>query len=365
MKTKQPNKGPNFNLFEKVGTVDVLLFSRHLSIMLKSGISIAEAIEIIEAQTQNQLFKRIVHSIKKTIVSGRTLSKALSEFPRVFDSFYLSLISIGEESGNLEKNLDYLALQIKKNLEFKKKVQGALLYPMIILATAVLAGSGISIFILPKLVDLLTSLNADLPFTTKVLIFIGTAMKRFGFIIFAGLIAIGILIRALINFPSIKPRWQNLILSTPVYGRFVQNVELSSFCRNLGIMLSSGLPIITALSTQAEATSNIIYKKYFKTLTHEVERGKSIEEIFSSGQFKYIPLIASRMIGVGEKTGKLDESLLYLGDYFEDEVDSAAKNFATIIEPVILIFVGLIVAFIAISIISPIYQFTGGIGTNK
>lgn len=362
MKTKLPNKGPNFNLFEKVGTMDVLLFSRHLSIMLKSGISIAEAIEIIEAQTQNQLFKRIVHSIKKTIVSGRTLSKALGEFPRVFDSFYLSLISIGEESGNLEKNLDYLALQIKKNLEFKKKVQAALFYPAIIFSTAILAGSGISIFVLPKLVDLLTSLDVELPFTTKVLIFIGTAMKGYGFIIFAGLIAIVVLIRTVINLPFFKPHWQKFVLSLPIYGSFIQNVELSSFCRNLGIMLSSGLPIVTALSTQADATSNIIYKKYFKTLTHDVERGKSIEEIFSSSNFKYIPLIAARMIGVGEKTGKLDESLMYLGDYFEDEVDSAAKNFATIIEPVILILVGLIVAFIAISIISPIYQFTGGVG---
>jgi len=356
------NKGPNFNLFEKVGALDVLLFTRHLSIMLKSGISIAEAIEIIEGQTQNKLFKRIVRSIRKTVISGRTLSKALSEFPRVFDSFYLSLISIGEESGNLEKNLDYLALQIKKNLEFKKKVQGALLYPAIILSTAVLAGSGISIFILPKLVDLLTSLDVELPFTTKVLIFAGTAMKGYGFFIFGGLIALLILIRTLINLPAIRPYWQKFILSIPVYGPFVQNVELASFCRNLGIMLSSGLPIVTALSTQAEATTNIIYKKYFKTLTHEVERGKSIEEIFSSSNFKYIPLIAARMIGVGEKTGKLDESLLYLGDYFEDEVDSATKNFAIIIEPAILIFVGLIVAFIAISIISPIYQFTGGIG---
>lgn len=361
MKTKLPIWKSNFNLFEKVGDIDVLLFTRHLSIMLKSGISLAEAISIIEGQTQNRLFKKIVHSIKKTVVSGRTLSKALTEFPRVFNSFYLSLIAIGEESGNLEKNLDYLALQIKKNQEFKKKVQGALFYPAIILSTAILAGSGISIFVLPKLVDLLTSLDVELPFTTKVLIFIGTAMKGYGFVIFAGIIAIILLIRSIISLPFIKPRWQTLVLTLPIYGHFIQNIELASFCRNLGIMLSSGLPIVTALSTQADATSNIVYKKYFKTLTHEVERGKSIEEIFTSAKFKYIPLIAARMIGVGEKTGKLDESLLYLGDYFEDEVDTASKNFSTIIEPVILILVGLIVAFIAMSIISPIYQFTGGI----
>jgi len=362
MKKKLPMSESNFNFFEKVRDIDILLFTRHLSIMLKSGISLAEAINIAEGQTQNRSFKRVIRSIKKTVLSGRTLSKALSEFPHIFNSFYLSLIAIGEESGNLEKNLDYLALQIRKNQEFKKKVQAALFYPAIILLTAVLAGLGISIFVLPRLVDLLTSLEVELPFTTKILIFIGTAMKGYGFVIIAALIALLLLIRVVISLPYVKPRWQELVLALPVYGHFMQNVELATFCRNLGIMLSSGLPIVTALSTQTDATTNSVYKKYFKILTHEVERGKSIEEIFSSAKFKYIPLIAARMVGVGEKTGKLDESLIYLGDYFEDEVDSAAKNFATIIEPVILIFVGLIVAFIALSIISPIYQFTGGVG---
>jgi type II secretory pathway component PulF len=214
---------------------------------------------------------------------------------------------------------------------------------------------------LPKLVDLFKSLDVNLPLSTKFLLFIAEVMKNYGPIIFAALIILSVLLKIFISLPKVKPHWHKLILSLPVIGVFLQNVEMANFSRNFGIMLKSGLPISTALESQHKSTTNLIFKGYIGKIIKGVDKGQSMEEVLQQARFKFFPAIAVKMIGVGEKTGKLDESLIYLGDFFEDEVDNTAKNFSTILEPVILIGVGLLVAFVALAIISPIYELTGSI----
>lgn len=355
------NLNQQISLFNQVNYLDKLLFTKHLAVIIKSGIPLVEGIEVIKDQSNNRSLKALLTSVLKDINNGQTLGKALAKFPKIFDPLYLSLIKIGEESGNLEANLQYLSDQLRKSYEFKKKVQAALLYPGIVLLTAAIVGGGISFFVLPRLVDLFKSLDVNLPLSTKVLLFVSELFRKFGVFIFLGLVALIAVFRVSITLSSIKPKWHQFLLAIPVIGVFLQSVQLASFCRNLGIMLKSGLPIANGLQVEADACDNLVFKRYIQQLHDGILKGKSIEEEIESARFKYFPEIASKMIGIGERTGKLDESLIYLADFFEDEVDDSARNFSSVLEPLLLIAVGLVVAFLAFSIITPIYQFTGSI----
>lgn len=358
---KVPTFTSEISLFGKVSLVDILAFTKHVSLMLKSGIPLPESIQIMEKQTSRIVFKKLLFKLHQEIANGQPLHKALAQFPHVFDAFYVNLIKVAEESGSLEKNLDYLATHLKKQHEFAGKVKGALLYPSIVLGVAIITGIGLSVFVLPKLIDLFASLDTELPMSTKILLFFAQMMKDFGIFLFGGTIISFAFLRWAITTRFVKPHWHFLLLSLPVLGVFMQNIELASMFRNIGTMLGVGVHISTALNAQLETTTNMVYKNYLSEMKKGVEKGKSIDETLSKTNRKFMPLIAVRMIGVGEKTGKLDEIFVYLGDYFEDEVDDTSKNLSTILEPIILIVVGLIVAFIAISIIGPIYQFTGSV----
>lgn len=349
-------------MFDNITYLDRLLFTRHLAVMIRSGIPIYEAISSIADQSSNPAFKRILLKISAEIGNGQTLQKSLSGYPRVFDPFYLNLIGIGERSGNLEKNLDYLALQMKKEYEFRGKIASASVYPAIVLITAFLVGGGVSLFVLPKIISLFAGYDTNLPIATKILLYIAGVMQNYGFYIFGGIALFVILFRLTLIIPGVRKIWQGFLLSLPVIGPFIQNSEMTFMCRNLGIMLKSGVDITEALRIQRDSTQNLIYKDYITTLIKEVESGKTIVEGITSRHLKYFSKIAEKMVGVGEKTGKLDESFLYLGDFFEEETDNASKNFSTVLEPILLLIVGLVVAFLALAIITPIYQFTGSIG---
>ncbi len=349
------------HVFERVKFLDKFLFTKNLSVMIRSGIPLSEALMSIYQQSQNPAMKRVLRVIIKDVQNGQTLEKALSKFPKIFDPFFVNLIRIGEESGNLEENLDYISGQLKKNNEFEKNIQSALLYPGIVLMIAFIAGMGISLFVLPQLVDLFNSLTITLPLPTKILVIFASIMKSYGYFIFAGIVVAFFIFRALITHPRLKKHWHKFLLSMPILGNFFQDIQVAFFCRNLGIMLKSGLPILAALQVQYQATTNVMFKTYVGHILHGVEKGNSIGGTLSKANFTYMPIIATKMIGVGEKTGKLDESLTYLGDFFSEEIDEYSKNFSTIIEPVMLLVIGLVVAFIALAIISPIYQLTAGI----
>lgn len=357
---KLPKLNPNISIFNSISVVEKLVFTKRLSIMIKSGITLSEATNILAQQTSGY-FKTVLEKISEDVANGQSLHKTLAKFPQIFNPLYINLVKIGEDSGTLEQNLDYLAIQIRKNYEFKNKIQTAMLYPIIILIATFIAGTIVSIFVLPRLIDLFNSLEIKLPLSTRILIAIATIMRDYGIAILIGFVGFIILTRILIQLPLIRPYWDTFLLRIPFLSQFIQSAELSSFCRNMGMMLKTGMPIMSALNTQYDATSNSIFKNYIGHMREGVEKGKDIESTFKKGHFQYFPEVAIKIIGIGEKTGKLDESLTYLGDFFEDEVDVATRNFSATMEPLILLIVGLIVAFFAISIIGPIYQFTGSI----
>lgn len=345
----------------KVTPLDVLFFTKHLSVMLKSGIPLSESIATLKDQIKNTTFQKILGDVQADIENGQTLESALSKQKAVFSSFYTSMIAIGEKSGNLEDNLKYLSEQLKKSYDFNKKIQSATLYPKLVLAATVIMATFISLFVLPNLVNLFNSLEVELPLGTKVLLFVANMMKNYGIIIFISLALTALLVSTLLKTSYVKPRWHKFLLSLPLIGGLMQNIEMAYFCRNMGVMLKSGLTITDSLKTQFSATDNLVYKDYIGNFLKSVEKGKKLSDEMSPQKYPYIPAIVPKMIGVGEDTGKLEEVFSYLGDFFEEDVDDATKNLSNILEPVLLLAIGVIVAFVSLAIISPIYQLTGGI----
>ena len=276
---KIPNLSKDIGIFGKVSLVDSLAFTKHIGLMLKSGIALPESILILEKQTSHPAFKKLLVNFTRRSPMGNLFTK-LSRYSPCFDPFYVSLIKVAEESGSLEKNLDYLAVHLKKQHEFSGKVKGALLYPSIILGVALVSGIGLSIFVLPQLIDLFESLEIELPLSTKILLFFAQIMRDFRVVLLGALIAYIAFFRWAISTRIIKPHWHAFLLSLPVLGVFFQNVELASMFRNIGTMLGVGVHISTALNAQYETSTNLVYKNISKP-SKTALRKESLSKKFS------------------------------------------------------------------------------------
>ena len=349
------------NILKRISNQERLLFTKHLATMIKAGIPIAEALDTLVAQTNSTYFKKVISLVLDDINNGKSLANSFVKFPKVFDQFYVSLIDIGEQSGNLEENLEFLAQQLAKEYSLRKKIQGALLYPVIVLSVAAVMGVFISFYILPKLVDFFESFEIELPFTTRLLVAFASLMKNYGVHIFISIVVFLIGIRLVINTKAVKPLWHTVILKVPLFGTLISYGQLARFSRNLGTLVKSGVPIVKAIDITANTMSNLRFKNSLLLLSGSLSKGKNIGESMEKFKTNEFPPLVSRMISIGEKTGKLDESLLYLSNFYDDEVDDISRNFSTVLEPVLLVVIGLIVGFIALAIISPIYQLTGSI----
>lgn len=329
--------------------------------MLKAGVPIAEAIETIQGQSANKEFKQILESITNDIVNGIPLDKAVQKFPKVFDPIYQNLVKTGNASGTLDQSLEYLTVQIERDHKFMQKIIAASLYPTIVSSVALIMSAYVSMFVLPKLVDLFKSMEIELPWTTKLLIGLAEIMKNYAVHIYGGLIIFLVLFKLFVNTKYIKYYWHLTLLTLPIMGNFIANAQRAEIFRNFGTMLHNGIPITTALEIVKKNASNLVFKRYLDNIEHAVTQGTALSDELSKKQYKYLGKMSVKMIGVGEKTGNLGESFMYLGDYFENEVDVTMANLSTIVEPILIIIIGAVVAFLAFAIISPVYQFTGSI----
>lgn len=341
--------------------VDVLLFTKHLSVMLKAAIPLVEALHTLEEQSSSSQLKKILLAVKKEVKNGSSLAKALGKFPKVFDHFYVSLVEVSESSGTLDENVAFLAEQLAKEHALRKKIQGALLYPGLVLISATVMSGFIALFVLPQLVGFFGALAIDLPITTRILLAVANLMKDYGVLIFIALGTILALFFNIIRLPTVKPIWHRFLLTFPLVGKLLAYGQLARFSRNFGVLLRSGVPIATSLEVTSRTLSNEVFKTSLQKVSASLEKGNSIKESMQKLELAFFPPLVSRMIGVGEKSGNLDETLLYLGDFFEEEIDAISKNMTTVLEPLLLLGIGLVVGFVALAIITPIYQITSSI----
>ncbi|TSC75287.1 MAG: type IV pilus assembly protein PilC [Parcubacteria group bacterium Gr01-1014_30] len=337
---------------------EVIFFTEHLSLMLKGGVPIVEVLETLKSGIKSESFRRVLDDISKSILEGKSLYWALGRHSKIFDQFYISIIRISEESGSLEENLKYLSQKLRRDNEMKKKVKGALIYPAIIVFLALVITFTTTLFILPKITNLFQFLEIDLPLATKILISATVFFQKYWLFILVGIIASFVILGFLRRLKLFKLYFDKISLFLPLFGPIMKNFNLLFLSRTLFTLLKSGVPLIQALRICAETVPNETYKRNLLSVKLTVERGEKI----SSGLEKFskiFPPVFFQMVLVGERSGTLEESLLYLAEYYEEETDATLKNLSNILEPALLILVGIFVAFVAIAVIVPIYKFTG------
>lgn len=342
-----------------VSDVDVMLFTKHLSVILRSGLTLIEALEMLSEQAKGKM-KKIIEKIAIQVRGGYPFYKALAEHGKYFTPIYLNMVKSGELSGTLQDNLERLSLELKKALSLKKKVKSAMIYPMFVFIAVFGLGMSVALFVLPKILPLFKTMDVDLPLTTRGLLFVADLFANYGGRIVILTIVVAVFGGWLLRRNFVKPYTHALFLKIPVIKEIIKNVNLERFTRTFGSLLDTGLTVDQSLRITGEAIENRVYRKAILSIIPKVESGNGLRMPLSDFP-EIFPLITTRMIGVGEKTGNLSNTLQYLSEFYEEEVDETVKNLSIIIEPVLLIIIGIIVGTVAIAILGPIYEITGNL----
>lgn len=356
------DRGASFTSLLGVGWVPNVVkvtFAKHMSLMIRAGLPLDEAVSVLADQAQGK-FRRVLGQVLKAVEGGRQLSDAFAEHPRVFSELFISTVRAGESSGTLEEALDDLAAQLTKAYELQRKIRGAMIYPVIVLAAAAGIGMGLSLFVLPKVISLFDSITVELNLATRILIGFSRFTAKSGPAFFAVLIAAFIGLVQLLRLKPVRPYSHRILLRLPVFGKLIQNYNLAVFARTMATLLKAGLTIGDAFEITSNTLHNVPYRLALLRVREGTETGIPASTVLEEFP-KLFPAVSTRMLSVGERSGKLEETFQYLAEFYEDEVDNMTKNLSIILEPVLLILIGLTVAFIAIAIITPIYSFIGSI----
>lgn len=352
-KKNKEMKMPEF--LQKVGQVDKMLFTRNLSVMLRAGLPFPRALSILSEQTKSKYFRQVLEEITDEVERGNALADSLEKYPKVFNKLYVSMVRVGETGGNLEDVLELLAVQIKKDYEITAKVKGAMTYPCVIIFAMVIIGILMMVFVFPNLLNMFAESGKELPFMTRVLIFISNSLQNYGIFIF---IAFVIFLYAFIKFirtPEGKKMFDSTVLKLPVVKDIVVKVNVARFCRTLSSMISCDVSIVEALETVSETLGNYHYSESAVDASKQVQKGVELSSVMH-GYDKLYPLMMIHMIQVGEETGGIENALKQVAEFYEDEVDQFTANLSTVIEPVLMLIMGGAVGLFAIALIQPMYS---------
>ena len=342
-------------IINRVTFSELVVITRQLATMVSSGLVLSEAIDILEEQQSNKTLKKILVEVSSDIKGGFTLAQALGKHPQVFPRLYTNLIKSGEASGRLDQVLIQMADGLEKDREFKARVKSAMIYPIVVLTMMMVVVIIMMVFVIPKLVNLYEQSTIELPLPTKILIAISNLFLNFWWLGIILIIGVVFAYHRLNKTPAGNLFFGKLILKIPIVGKIVTSVTLTNFNRTFGLLTSAGIPLLESIGIVSDLTDNPVFKKALKESYGGVERGLPFSSLLTAQVF---PRIVGQMVKVGEETGKVDEIFFKLAQYFESESDHMVKNLTVAIEPVVLIILGIGVAFLVISIILPIYKLT-------
>ncbi|MES3005826.1 MAG: type II secretion system F family protein [Patescibacteria group bacterium] len=337
---------------------DQTLFAKRMSFLINAGVSILESMHVIREQMTRRGTRSIFDQIIFDISNGTALSVSLSRHKGVFGVFMINLVRVGETSGVLGKNLNYLASELEKKDALRRKILGALVYPAFISTATIALVVLLTVFMFPKILPIFAGLNVSLPWTTIALIWVSDFLQHQGLWVLLGAIAFSTLMFILYEkVPKFSLFVDKTFLRLPVFGPMMLDYNLANFCRTLGLMLKSGVTVTESLRVLGDATPNLYYRKECYHIYERVNTGERISLHLRTNP-RYFPPILTHMVVVGEMTGQLPDSLMYLAEFYEKEVDDRTKNLSNSIEPIMMIVLGIIVGFVAVSIITPIYGIT-------
>jgi len=351
-------ESPSFlsSFTDKVNFNDVVDFTRQVAIMLNAGLTLIDALGILKKQITKVSLRKLINDIDAKIRAGESFSSTLKRYPDNFSNLYIALVRSGEASGKLGEILLRLADNLEKEREFKSKLKGALIYPIIVVVGMLAVMFVMVTFVVPKLLNLYKDFNIQLPWTTLLLITVSNFSTRFWPLIMVGGVVGWFFLKKYLKSKSGKEYFDRLVLKLPVFGNVIKISSMVDVTRTLSILISAGVSILDALSIIVDTTGNEVYKKAFTSVSTNVEKGQSLGMALE--QEGIFPPILVQMSQVGEQTGNLDDTLMRLSKYFEMESEISTKAMTTLIEPIILLVLGFGVGFLVMSVITPIYNLT-------
>ncbi len=343
------------NFIHRVPIIQKILFVSHLKTMVKAGLSLIDALRILSEEIENKKLKNVIADVKAGVEKGEQFSDVLAKYPNIFPPIYVSMIAAGETAGKIESALEQVSIQMKKNHELSSKITGALMYPAVIVIAMIGISIEVVVFILPKLLVMFQEFNAQLPLPTRILIAITNFTQHYGLWVVVVLILLIIIFAQLLKQIKVKRVVHALILKLPIAGSIIKKINLARFTLTLSSLLESTIPIIDATRIASDVLGNVIYKERLVAVSESLKKGEALSEILRKSPNIFPPMV-TEMIMVGERSGKSEDMLRELAEYYGNEVDTTMRNFTTIIEPVIILVMGVAVAGIATAIIMPMYS---------
>ncbi len=346
----------SFGIRSRVSLKSKMIFCRHLGIMIESGMSISRALSVLSSQEKNKNFKKVIEELGVDVRKGVNLADAMRKHPKIFNMIFVSMIKVGEISGNLEKILKILADQLEKDHKLISKVKGAMIYPAVIISLMVILGIVMMTFVIPKLTQIFKDFGAELPLTTRIIIAVSDFMANNVILVFGTLFGFVFGFIFFSHQEQGKKIFHKIYLKLPVLSQIVSKVNSARFSRILGSLLESGISLIEALRITSDTLGNYYFKKIVLKSSSEVQKGIPLSKILKDDKNETFPYLVIQMLEVGEETGKTSSILLKLAEFYEEDVDQITKNLSSIIEPILMVVIGSAVGLFAVSIIQPIYS---------
>jgi type IV pilus assembly protein PilC len=353
-------KLPSFGGTGKVQTKELVIFTRQFATMIDSGLPLVQCLEILSSQQENKTFKDILYKVKESVESGSTFADALAKHPKAFDQLFVNLVAAGEVGGILDTILQRLAAYIEKAMKLKKQIKGAMVYPLTIMSIAVIVVGVILIFVIPTFAKMFADFGGELPAPTKFVIGLSNFMTRYIIVIIALIYGIIWGIKKYYGTATGRKKLDRMALKAPIMGPLIRKVAVAKFTRTLGTMVSSGVPIMDGLEIVAKTAGNKIIEEAIYGVRQAISEGKTMAEpLASCGVF---PPMVVQMIGVGEATGAMDAMLNKIADFYDDEVDDAVSAMTSMMEPLLMVFLGTTVGGLVIAMYLPIFKLAGAVG---
>ncbi|MCD6410740.1 type II secretion system F family protein [bacterium] len=351
-------KKQGFLNLKRVSLKEKMMAIRNLQVMLAAGVSLPKSLDVLTSQSRNKYFQKILQEIKEKIIQGNSFSEALAEYPRVFPKIFSSMIKVGEKTGSMPDVLNTLASHLEKDFRLRSKVKGALMYPMIVVIAMILIGVVMLVLVVPKLSEAFKSLNIELPKTTRLIMNLGNYFKDYWYLLLAVPLLIAGFIILLKRSPKFKNSWDRFVFKIPFVSSLIKKINTAYSARTLSSLISGGVSIVEALQITSETVSNEKFREVLIRASKEVKKGEKLSSIIAQFPEVYPPVFV-QMLEVGEETGQTSKVLLRLAEFFDEEVTSVTQNLASIIEPILLLVIGGIIALFAVSMIKPIYSMIG------
>lgn len=345
---------------KKVQTKEIVVFTRQFATMIDSGLPLVQCLEILSSQQENKTFKDVLMKVKESVESGSTFADALAKHPKVFDDLFVNLVAAGEVGGILDTILNRLAAYTEKSMKLKKQIKGAMVYPATVMSIAVIVVGVIMIFVIPTFARLFTDAGMDLPGPTKFVINLSNFLVRYIIlIIIAGFVA-GYGIKRYYRTEKGRKVMDTFALKLPVFGPLIRKVAVAKFTRTLGTLVSSGVPILDGLEIVAKTAGNKVVEEAIMKVRQAISEGKTIAEPLAESSV--FPPMVVQMIAVGEATGAMDAMLSKIADFYDDEVDNAVSALTAMMEPMLMIVLGVVVGGLVISMYLPIFKISSAVG---